>query len=114
MPDGSNLKATLQIEYENETQRRAALARLVGIEDRVFLRVDDEAPVYAIADEDLERDTAEKTSAVHFLRFELGDAMKAKLKAGAPLSIGCDHPHYPIQAARIDPDVAASLAGDLD
>ncbi|AIS97915.1 DUF3501 family protein [Burkholderia thailandensis] len=114
VPDGSNLKATLQIEYENEAQRRAALARLIGIEDRVFLVVDDETPVYAIADEDLERDTGVKTSAVHFVRFELGRAMKAKLKAGVPLSIGCDHPNYPVQTTRVDPDVAASLAGDLD
>ncbi|MDN7672373.1 DUF3501 family protein [Burkholderia oklahomensis] len=114
VPDGSNFKATMQIEYENETQRRAALARLIGIEDHVFLVVDDETPVYAIADEDLERDTDEKTSAVHFVRFELSDAMKAKLKAGAPLSIGCDHPNYPVQTMRIDPDVAASLASDLD
>ncbi|AOJ73024.1 MULTISPECIES: DUF3501 family protein [Burkholderia] len=114
VPDGSNLKATMQIEYENETQRRAALTRLIGIEDRVFLVVGDETPVYAIADEDLERETAQKTSAVHFLRFELSGAMKARLKAGAPLSIGCDHPNYPVQTMRIDPDVAASLAGDLD
>ncbi|AOJ05273.1 hypothetical protein WS70_26600 [Burkholderia mayonis] len=114
VPDGSNFKATMQIEYENEKERRAALARLIGIEDRVFLVVGDETPVYAIADEDLERDTDEKTSAVHFVRFELSDAMKAKLKAGAPLSIGCDHPNYPVQTMRIDPDVAASLASDLD
>ncbi|AOJ84446.1 hypothetical protein WS86_28300 [Burkholderia savannae] len=114
VPDGSNLKATMQIEYENETQRRAALTRLIGIEDRVFLVVGDETPVYAIADEDLERETAQKTSAVHFLRFELSGAMRARLKAGAPLSIGCDHPNYPVQTMRIDPDVAASLAGDLD
>lgn len=114
VPDGSNLKATMQIEYENETQRRAALTRLIGIEDRVFLVVGDETRVYAIADEDLERETAQKTSAVHFLRFELSGAMRARLKAGAPLSIGCDHPNYPVQTMRIDPDVAASLAGDLD
>ncbi|KVE36984.1 DUF3501 family protein [Burkholderia sp. BDU5] len=114
VPDGSNFKATMQIEYENEKERRAALARLIGIEDCVFLVVGDETPVYAIADEDLERDTDEKTSAVHFVRFELSDAMKAKLKAGAPLSIGCDHPNYPVQTMRIDPDVAASLASDLD
>ncbi|WP_323119940.1 DUF3501 family protein [Burkholderia alba] len=113
VPDGSNLKATLQIEYPHEAERRAALARLIGIEDRVFLVVDGEPPVYAIADEDLERDTAEKTSAVHFVRFEFTGAMKAGLKAGATLSIGCDHPHYPAPARPIPADVAASLAADL-
>src|SRR6185312_2214218 len=73
VPDGGNFKATMQIEYENETERRAALGRLIGIERRIFIRVGDEAPVYAIADEDLARENSEKTSAVHFLRFELTD-----------------------------------------
>src|SRR5258705_8155931 len=85
VPDGSNFKATMQIEYENEIERRAALARLIGIEDSVFLKVDGEAPVYAIADEDLERENNEKTSAVPFLRFELATAMQVLGSAGAAL-----------------------------
>jgi hypothetical protein len=113
VPDGTNLKATMQIEYENEIERRAALARLIGVEDRVFVQVGGDAPVYAIADEDLARDTAEKTSAVHFVRFELSLPMRAALRGGAPLSIGCDHPGYTVPPQRIDPEVAASLAADL-
>ncbi|MBN3855712.1 MULTISPECIES: DUF3501 family protein [unclassified Paraburkholderia] len=113
VPDGSNLKATLQIEYDNEIERRAALARLIGIEDRVFMQVAGEPPVHAIADEDLERDNAEKTSAVHFVRFEFTPAMIDKLRAGAALSIGCDHPHYRLPAQSIEGAVRASLVSDL-
>lgn len=113
VPDGTNLKATMQIEYAHEAERRAALARLIGIEDRVYVQVDGHAPVYAIADEDLERDNAQKTSAVHFVRFELSAPMRAALKGGAALSIGCDHPAYTLPAQRIDCDVTASLVGDL-
>jgi len=113
VPDGSNLKATMQIEYENEIERRAALGRLIGIEDRVFVQVDGEPPVYAIADEDLDRENNEKTSAVHFVRFELTPQMKSKLKQGAGLSMGCDHPNYPVPVAAVEPDVRASLVKDL-
>jgi len=113
VPDGSNLKATLQIEYEDDVERRAALARLIGIEDRVFVQVEGEAPAYAIADEDMERENSEKTSAVHFVRFELTPAMKACLRDGAALCIGCDHPHYPVPAQTIDANVRASLLDDL-
>lgn len=113
VPDGSNLKATMQIEYENEVERRAALKRLMGIETRVFLEVDGEPRVYAIADEDMDRANDEKTSAVHFLRFEFTASMKERLRNGAGLSAGCDHPAYPSPVARIESRVAASLAGDL-
>ena len=113
VPDGSNLKATMQIEYENEIERQAALARLIGIEDRVFLQVEGEPPVYAIADEDLERENEQKTSAVHFVRFELTPAMKAKLRDGAALQIGCDHPNYPVPTEAIEPKVRAALMKDL-
>ncbi|HXZ07654.1 MAG TPA: DUF3501 family protein [Paraburkholderia sp.] len=113
VPDGSNLKATMQIEYANEIERRAALGRLIGIEDRVFLQVDGEEPVYAIADEDLERDNAEKTSAVHFVRFELTPSMKTRLRDGAGLKIGSDHPNYPVPLQTIDASVRASLLNDL-
>ena len=113
VPDGSNFKATMQIEYDSEIERRAALGRLIGIEDRVFVQVDGEAPVYAIADEDLERDNAQKTSAVHFMRFELTPPMKARLREGAALSIGCDHPNYRVETQVIEPVVRESLVGDL-
>lgn len=113
VPDGSNLKATMQIEYENEVERHAALARLIGIEDRVFVEVDGEPPVYAIADEDLERDNAQKTSAVHFVRFEFTPAMKARLRDGAALKIGCDHPNYPVPVQTIDADVRTALLADF-
>lgn len=113
VPDGTNLKATLQIEYEHEAERHAALARLIGVEDRVYLHVDGQPDIYAIADEDLDRDNAEKTSAVHFVRFELSGPVRAALKGGAALSIGCDHPAYTVPPQRIGADVSASLAGDL-
>jgi hypothetical protein len=113
VPDGGNFKATMQIEYENETERRAALGRLIGIERRIFIRVGDEAPVYAIADEDLARENSEKTSAVHFLRFELTDSMKKNLRAGAPLVLGCDHPSYPVAPCRLGDGVVRSLLKDL-
>ncbi|MGN6316477.1 DUF3501 family protein [Trinickia sp.] len=113
VPDGGNFKATMQIEYENETERRAALGRLIGIEDRIFIRVGDEAPVYAIADEDLARENSEKTSAVHFLRFDLTDSMKKNLRAGARLVLGCDHPGYPVAPCRLGSGVVRSLLEDL-
>lgn len=113
VPDGSNLKATMQIEYVNEVERRAALKRLLGIETQVFLQVDGEPRVYGIADEDLERANEEKTSAVHFLRFEFTPSMKERLRGGAGLSAGCDHPAYPSAVARIEPRIAASLVRDL-
>ncbi|ALP66613.1 DUF3501 family protein [Paraburkholderia caribensis] len=113
VPNGSNFKATLQIEYENEVERRAALARLIGIEDSVFIRVDGEEPVYAISDEDLERENNEKTSAVHFVRFELTPSMKARLRDGAALLIGCDHPGYPVDLQPVTDDVRRSLVKDL-
>jgi len=110
IPDGRNWKATMLIEYEDVNERRAALARLKGIESRTWVRVEGCAPVYAIADEDLERETDEKTSSVHFLRFELTDEMAAALKYGMGLAIGIDHPHY---RAEIDPVPAAVRAALL-
>ena len=112
VPDGSNLKATMLIEYPEPAERQRALARLRGIEDRVWLRVSESARVYAIADEDLERENAEKTSAVHFLRFELEPGMREALRGGAPLAFGIDHPQY---QAMVDvaPAVRAALAADL-
>jgi len=113
VPDGSNFKATLLIEYDDEAERRVALGRLIGIEDRVFVQVEGQAPVYAIADEDLERETAEKTSAVHFVRFELDSRMKAALKDGAALTMGCDHPAYRVRVETLPAVVHAALLKDL-
>ncbi len=114
VPEGSNFKATLLIEYGNEIERRAALAKLIGIEDRMFVQVEGQGRVYAIADEDLDRENEEKTSAVHFVRFELSGAMKNALKSGAQMMIGCDHPNYPAHIEELPQDTLASLAGDLD
>jgi hypothetical protein len=112
VPDGSNLKATMMIEYPDVAERQHELALLKGIEDRVWVQVQGCARVYAIADEDLERENEEKTSAVHFLRFELGQDMVGALRRGAALAIGVDHPQYraSVEAA---PDVRAALAADL-
>ena len=94
IPDGSNWKATFMIEYGNEEERRDALARLIGVEEKVWVQVGDRARVWAIADEDLERTAADKTSSVHFLRFELTPEMVAAAKAGAAIAMGIDHPEY--------------------
>ena len=112
MPDGANWKATMLIEYPDVNERKRELARLIGVEDRMFVEVEGMARVYAIADEDLDRENDEKTSAVHFLRFELTAPMCAAVKAGAGVKIGCDHTHYPAHAP-IAPEALASLAGDL-
>ena len=113
IPDGRNWKATMLIEYEDEKERRAALAKLKGIEDRTWIRVEGSARVFAIADEDLERENAEKTSSVHFLRFELTDEMAAALKYGMGLAIGIDHPHYRAEADPVPAAVRAALLADL-
>jgi hypothetical protein len=113
VPDGSNFKATMLIEYTNESERRAALARLIGIEDRLFIQVEGQNRVYAIADEDLERENAEKTSAVHFVRFELTQGMKDALKGGAQMMLGCDHPNYPAHLEELPLETLAELLRDL-
>jgi hypothetical protein len=112
VPDGSNWKATLLIEYPDVNQRKRELARLIGVEDSMFVEVEGHERVYAIADEDLERENDEKTSAVHFVRFEFTPAMRAAIKAGGSVKLGCDHTHYPAHVA-IKDDALASLAGDL-
>ncbi|NBS71925.1 MAG: DUF3501 family protein [Betaproteobacteria bacterium] len=112
MPEGSNWKATMMIEYPDVNERKRELARLIGVEDRLFIEVEGHERVYAIADEDLDRESDEKTSAVHFVRFELNDAMKASVKAGALVKLGCDHTNYPAHVT-ISLDTMTSLAGDL-
>jgi len=113
VPTGSNFKVTMQIEYAEEAERRRMLGLLKGVEDRVWVRVDGFDPVFAIADEDLERENEEKTSAVHFLRFELSAAMVAAAKSGAALSAGVDHPEYTANTGALPEAVRASLAADL-
>ena len=112
VPDGGNWKATMLIEYPDVHERKRELARLIGVEDRLFVEVEGHARVYAIADEDLERENDEKTSAVHFVRFELTPAMRQAIRAGAAVKIGCDHTNYPAHVA-VAPETLASLAGDL-
>jgi hypothetical protein len=113
VPDGRNFKATMLIEYTDVDERKRALARLRGVEARVWVRVDGFQKVLAIADEDLERETEEKTSSVHFLRFELTEEMARALKQGAGLAIGVDHPEYRAEVAAVPPAIRSSLAGDL-
>lgn len=113
VPTGSNFKVTMQIEYADEPERRRMLGLLKGVEDRVWVRVDGFDPVFAIADEDLERENEEKTSAVHFLRFELSPSMVAAAKGGAALSAGVDHPEYTANTGALSEAVRASLAADL-
>jgi hypothetical protein len=112
IPDGRNWKATMLIEFPEPEERRRRLAELKGIEDRAWILVEGCARVYAIADEDMERENEEKTSAVHFLRFEIDRKMRAALKGGAGLSIGVDHPNYR-SSVEVAADVRASLVGDL-
>jgi Protein of unknown function (DUF3501) len=112
VPDGSNWKATMLIEYPDPHERKRELARLIGVEDRLFVEVEGHGRTYAIADEDLERETDEKTSAVHFVRFEFSALMRQAIRAGASVKIGCDHTHYPAHLA-LPPETLASLAGDL-
>ncbi len=112
VPDGGNWKATMLIEYIDVNERKRELARLIGVEDRMFVEVEGYERVYAIADEDLDRENEQKTSAVHFVRFEFTPAMRAAIKAGAAVKIGCDHTHYPAHV-QIAAETLASLAGDL-
>ncbi len=112
VPDGSNWKATMMIEYPEEAERRTMLAKLKGIEHRVWVQVADFARVHAIADEDLERENAEKTSSVHFLRFELSPEMVKAAKSGAAIAMGVDHALYTQEIVTAQ-NVRDSLAGDL-
>ena len=112
VPDGGNWKATVLIEYPDAHERKRELARLIGVEDRLFVEVEGHRRVYAIADEDLDRENDEKTSAVHFARFEFTKEMRDAVRAGAQVKLGCDHTNYPAHMD-IAADTLASLAGDL-
>ncbi len=113
VPDGSNFKATMLIEYEDVDERKRALEALKGIEDRVWVQVEGCARVQAIADEDMTRTNDEKTSAVHFLRFELAPGMVAALKRGTALGIGVDHPNYRAEIPTVGAATRAALVADL-
>jgi hypothetical protein len=113
IPDGHNLKATMLIEYPDPEERKVWLARLKGIEDRVWLAPAGQPRIFAIADEDLERENEEKTSSVHFLRFEFDAAARAALKAGAALSAGVDHPQYRVESSALSVDTRNSLLRDF-
>ena len=114
IPDGANLKATFMLEYEDVDERRAALSQLKGIERRVWIRVGEHERVYAIADEDLDRETEEKTSSVHFLRFELSREMCTAAKEGAPMAAGIDHDRYAVSVDALTEAARESLVADLD
>jgi len=112
IPDGTNWKATFMVEYPEVEERREALARLIGIEDKVWVRVEGHEKAYAIADEDLEREDETKTSSVHFVRFELTPEMIAEVKGGAAIAVGIDHPNYAYSVS-VDDATRGSLAQDL-
>jgi hypothetical protein len=112
VPEGTNWKATMLIEYPDPHERKRELARLIGVEDRVFVEVEGQGRVYAIADEDLDRENEEKTSSVHFVRFEFNAAQRGAIRAGAGVKIGCDHTNYPAHVS-VGAETLASLAGDL-
>ena len=113
IPDGHNWKATFMIEYEDPHEREQQLARMIGIEDKVWLRVEDCERIYPIADEDIVRDNGEKTSAVHFLRFELTPVMIAAVHGAASITAGIDHPAYTVKVVELPALVRDSLAKDL-
>lgn len=113
IPDGQNWKATFMLEYEDPSERALRLGELIGVEDKVWMQVDGCDRVYAIADEDLDRENADKTSSVHFLRFELLSSMISALQAGASLHAGIEHPNYPLDTVEIEPAVRDSLLSDL-
>ena len=114
IPDGSNWKVTFMIEYEDQVARSVALSKLIGIEDQIWVQIGDFSKVNPIANEDLVRSTKEKTSAVHFLRFELSADMVAAVNNGADLKVGVDHPHYRYETGVLPQNIAASLGNDLD
>ena len=113
IPDGSNWKVTLLLEFPDANERRSALEKLIGVEDRCWIRVSEMERVFAIADEDMERTNDEKTSAVHFLRFELSPSMVEAMKSGASLSIGVDHDNYRHVQSPLPAPIRDSLTRDL-
>ena len=113
IPDGSNLKCTQMIEFPDEEERKVKLAELVNVENRTYIQIQGFDRVYAIADEDLERANSEKTSSVHFSRFEFTADMVAAIKNGAAIAMGSDHPNYSYRVDEIDPETQGSLIKDF-
>jgi len=113
VPDGTNFKATMQIEYADETQRKVMLTKLKGVEDQIWIRIEGFPAVLAIADEDMDRENEEKTAAVHFLRFEFSPQMIAAAKAGAAIFMGVNHPQYQAETGALAPAVHALLVADF-
>ena len=113
IPDGTNLKCTQMIEFPDEEERKVKLAELVDVENRTYIQVQGFDRVYAIADEDLERANSEKTSSVHFSRFEFTTDMIAAIKNGAAIAMGSDHPNYNYRVDEIDPETQGSLIEDF-
>ena len=114
IPDGHNWKATFMVEYADEEERKAALAKLIGIEKALWIKVGDSEPVHPIANEDLERETEDKTASVHFVRFELTPEMVELAKSGAGISAGIDHPQYTHHVDKIPENIQKSLVNDLN
>jgi len=114
IPDGRNWKVTMMVEFDDPAERKVQLSKLIGIERQTYVKIGDHDRVYPIANEDLERETEEKTSSVHFLRFELTDEMAADLKNGASLVVGVDHENYRHEADPVPDNIRQSLIGDLD
>ena len=114
IPDGTNLKATMMIEYEDPIVRKTELARLKGVESRVYAEVDGFSRVYAVADEDLPRENEEKTSSVHFLRFEFELPMIRSFQQGVAVALGIDHPNFSVRLDEVAPEVQASLSRDFE
>ena len=114
IPDGSNWKVTLLLEFPDPEQRRVALGQLIDVEDRCWVQVGDQARVFAVPDEDLERENDEKTSAVHFLRFELSPTMTAAVRSGAPIGLGVDHDAYRHAVSPLPAAVRNTQAADID
>tara|TARA_Y100000590_G_C15569394_1_gene957965 strand:+ start:575 stop:1159 length:585 start_codon:yes stop_codon:yes gene_type:complete len=114
IPDGNNLKATMLIEFPDAEERKEKLSYLIGIEDKVWLQIGENERIFGIADEDLERSDEEKTSAVHFLRFELSNLMIKDLKSKVTLFAGISHPNYNVRTQEIAQSISNSLSKDLD
>lgn len=113
IPDGSNWKATMMVEFDDVDERRIALSRLLGIENATYIQIENFDRVSPVADEDLERQTEDKTSSVHFLRFELTVDMIAAVKSGASIAVGVDHEHYKHRVNEVPEHMHASLSADL-
>jgi hypothetical protein len=113
VPSGTNLKASMLLEYPGRPDRIEVLKRMRGVENKVFIQVEGQARVYAIADDDMDYVEDDKTAAVHFLRFELPAAARQSLKGGAQMMVGCYHPEYPIHVGSLEPETLASLIEDL-